>query len=119
MPPADGQVPIFLSATDYDLPEPLPQGLAKYSNFRDLARGGFGHAAHLFRTDHRPDDRDQDAPAGGPPRREGDHRLLWEARVTAQLQHPNTVPVYEISRDVAEGFVLHDEAGLGRARPGT
>ena len=39
MPPADGQVPIFLSATDYDLPEPLPQGLAKYSNFRDLARG--------------------------------------------------------------------------------
>ena len=40
MPPADGQVPIFLSATDDDLPEPLPQGLAKYSNFRDLARGG-------------------------------------------------------------------------------
>jgi serine/threonine-protein kinase len=31
-------------------------------------------------------------------------RLLREARVTAQLQHPNTVPVYEIGRDAAEGL---------------
>jgi len=31
-------------------------------------------------------------------------RLLREARVTAQLQHPNTVPVYEIGRDETEGL---------------
>ena len=31
-------------------------------------------------------------------------RLLREARVTAQLQHPNTVPVYEIGRDPVEGI---------------
>lgn len=31
-------------------------------------------------------------------------RLLREARVTAQLQHPNTVPVYDIGDDEKEGI---------------
>jgi serine/threonine-protein kinase len=31
-------------------------------------------------------------------------RLLREARVTAQLQHPNTVPVYDIGNDAKEGI---------------
>lgn len=31
-------------------------------------------------------------------------RLLREARVTAQLQHPNTVPVYDIGNDTEEGI---------------
>ena len=104
MPPADGQGPIFLSATDYDLPEPLPQGLAKYSNFRDMARGGSAVLRTCFdritgRTiaiktllpEFRQDEKEN-------------RRLLREARVTAQLQHPNTVPVYEIGRDTAEGL---------------
>jgi eukaryotic-like serine/threonine-protein kinase len=104
MPPADGQGPIFLSATDYDLPDPLPQGLAKYSNFRDMARGGSAVLRTCFdritgRTiviktllpEFRQDEKEN-------------RRLLREARVTAQLQHPNTVPVYEIGRDAAEGL---------------
>lgn len=104
MPPADGQGPIFLSATDYDLPEPLPQGLAKYSNFRDMARGGSAVLRTCFdritgRTiviktllpEFRHDEKEN-------------RRLLREARVTAQLQHPNTVPVYEIGRDADEGL---------------
>jgi serine/threonine-protein kinase len=104
MPPADGQGPIFLSSTDYDLPEPLPQGLAKYSNFRDMARGGSAVLRTCFdritgRTiviktllpEFRQDEKEN-------------RRLLREARVTAQLQHPNTVPVYEIGRDAAEGL---------------
>jgi serine/threonine-protein kinase len=104
MPPADGQGPIFLSSTDYDLPEPLPQGLAKYSNFRDMARGGSAVLRTCFdritgRTiviktllpEFRRDEKEN-------------RRLLREARVTAQLQHPNTVPVYEIGRDAAEGL---------------
>ena len=104
MPPADGQGPIFLSATDYDLPEPLPQGLAKYSNFRDMARGGSAVLRTCFdritgRTiviktllpEFRQDEKEN-------------RRLLREARVTAQLQHPNTVPVYEIGRDATEGL---------------
>ncbi len=40
MTPTDGQGPIFLSSTDFALPDPLPQGTAKYTNFRDMARGG-------------------------------------------------------------------------------
>jgi len=104
MPPADGQGPIFLSSTDYDLPDPLPQGLAKYSNFRDMARGGSAVLRTCFdritgRTiviktllpEFRQDEKEN-------------RRLLREARVTAQLQHPNTVPVYEIGRDAAEGL---------------
>lgn len=104
MPPADGQGPIFLSATDYDLPEPLPQGLAKYSNFRDMARGGSAVLRTCFdRITGRtiviktllPEFRQNE---------QENRRLLREARVTAQLQHPNTVPVYEIGRDAAEGL---------------
>lgn len=104
MPPADGQGPIFLNATDYDLPEPLPQGLAQYGNFREMARGGSAMLRTCFdritgRTvviktllpEFRRDEREN-------------RRLLREARVTAQLQHPNTVPVYEIGRDEAEGL---------------
>jgi len=36
--------------------------------------------------------------------RQENRRLLREARVTAQLQHPNTVPVYEIGRDRQQGL---------------
>ena len=40
-------------------------------------------------------------------------RLLREARITAQLQHPNTVPVYDIGDDDREGiyFVMKRISG--------
>ena len=40
-------------------------------------------------------------------------RLLREARVTAQLQHPNTVPVYDIGDDLQHGiyFVMKRISG--------
>ena len=40
-------------------------------------------------------------------------RLLREARVTAQLQHPNTVPVYDIGDDAEQGvyFVMKRISG--------
>jgi len=101
---ADGQGPIFLTATDYDLPDPLPDGVAKYVNFQDMARGGTAMLQTCFdqltgRTvvmktllpEFRHDTKEN-------------RRLLREARVTAQLQHPNTVPVYEIGRDPTEGL---------------
>jgi serine/threonine protein kinase len=100
----DGQGPIFLNSTDYDLPSPVPEGLRKYANFQPMNRGGTavlrscfdqltGRTVAMksllpeFRHDHKE-------------RR----RLLREARVTAQLQHPNTVPVYEIGQDPEEGL---------------
>ncbi len=104
MTPTDGQGPIFLSSTDFALPDPLPQGTAKYTNFREMARGGSAVLRTCFdqitgRTvvmktllpEMRHDDKEN-------------RRLLREARVTAQLQHPNTVPVYEIGRDDREGL---------------
>ncbi len=104
MPPTDGQGPIFLNATDYALPENVPHGLAKYSNFRDMAHGGSAVLRTCFdqitgRTvvmksllpEMRNDEKEN-------------RRLLREARVTAQLQHPNTVPVYEIGQDQKEGL---------------
>ncbi len=101
---ADGQGPIFLTATDYDLPDPVPEGIAKYTGFQEMARGGSALLRTCFdqltgRTvvmktllpefQHDPKEH---------------RRLLREARVTAQLQHPNTVPVYEIGNDPAEGL---------------
>ncbi|MFM1902108.1 MAG: Serine/threonine-protein kinase PknD, partial [Planctomycetota bacterium] len=100
----DGQGPIFLTATDYALPDPLPEGVAKYANFREMARGGSAVLRTCFdqltgRTvvmkTLLPEFRDDP---------KENRRLLREARVTAQLQHPNTVPVYEIGRDPAEGL---------------
>ena len=102
--PQDHQPAIFISSTDYDLPLELPQGLAKYTGFREMARGGnavlrscvdtlTGRAVAVktllyeFKENKREN-----------------RRFLREARVTAQLQHPNTVPVYELGRDEKEGL---------------
>lgn len=102
--PAGVQGPIFLSATDYDLPATLPQGIGKYTGFHEMARGGSAVLRTCFdqmtgRTvvmkSLLPDCRDDV---------KENRRLLREARVTAQLQHPNTVPVYEIGRDESVGL---------------
>ena len=95
---------IILSSTDPDLPRKLPTGMGRYSGVREIARGGTGVLSAAFdpvtgrtvaiktlRSDIRnvPNEK---------------RRLLREARVTAQLQHPNTVPVYEIGNDLLHGI---------------
>ncbi len=104
---------IILSGTDPDLPQNVPLGLARYTNLREMARGGSavlraGFDCVTGRTvaiksllpETRHDRREQ-------------RRLLREARVTAQLQHPNTVPVYDIGNDEIEGmyFVMKRISG--------
>lgn len=95
---------IILSATDPDLPRGLPPGLGRYTGFREMARGGCAWLRSCF-----------DPVTGRTvavktllPETCRDHRerrrLLREARVTAQLQHPNTVPVYDIGDDKTEGI---------------
>ena len=37
-------------------------------------------------------------------------QFLWEARVTAHLDHPNIVPVHDLGLDTNGAAVLHDEA---------
>ncbi len=95
---------IILSSTDPDLPHTIPQGLARYRNFREMARGGsallrscvdtvIGRtvACKTLLPEMKTDRKER-------------RRFLREARVTAQLQHPNTVPVYEIGDDPFEGL---------------
>lgn len=92
---------ILLSGTDPDLPDVPPQGYEKYNQFHEMARGikavlyscwdtmmGRSVAMKMLLPEFANDKRER-------------RRFLREARVTAQLQHPNTVPVYEIGRDDA------------------
>jgi len=89
---------IVLGSTDLDLPTELSLGFDRYSEFEPIARGakaelrscwdpmmGRRVAMKTLLQDFARDVTEQ-------------RRFLREARVTAQLQHPNTVPVYEIGR---------------------
>jgi serine/threonine-protein kinase len=89
---------IVLGSTDLDLPAELSLGFDRYSEFGPIARGakaelrscwdpmmGRRVAMKTLLQEFARDDNER-------------RRFLREARVTAQLQHPNTVPVYEIGR---------------------
>ena len=95
---------IILSGTDPDLPSDIPQGLGRYTGFREMARG----ATAMLRSCFDPVTGRTVAIKTLLPESRGDagerRRLLREARVTAQLQHPNTVPVYDIGDDAKEGI---------------
>ena len=105
--------PIILSGTDADLPKVVPNGLARYSGFREMARGGSGLLRSCFDTiTGRVVVVKTLLPKVFRDRGER-RRFLREARVTAQLQHPNTVPVYDIGDDENEGlyFVMKRISG--------
>lgn len=91
---------IYLPDTDKVLPRHVAMGFQKYSGFENFEEGGVAQLrvcldknlgrrvlmkslhAHLSEEEME------------------QKRFLREARVTAQLQHPATVPVYELGRDV-------------------
>ncbi|MBX3436664.1 MAG: serine/threonine protein kinase [Planctomycetaceae bacterium] len=90
---------IILSGTDPDLPDTLPVGTARYTDFMEMTASGksrlhscwdqiIGRVVVMKRLlpEFADDEKER-------------RRFLREARVTAQLQHPNTVPVYDIGRD--------------------
>ncbi|MEM6798257.1 MAG: serine/threonine-protein kinase [Planctomycetota bacterium] len=100
----DNQPAILIASTDAGLPAELPHGLAKYTGFREMARGGNALLRSCFDT---LSGRSVAVKTLLPQFRENardNRRFLREARVTAQLQHPNTVPVYEVGRDEQEGL---------------
>ena len=104
---------IILSGTDPDLPREVPQGLGRYTGFRDMAQGGSATLRSCFDpVTGRTVAIKTLLPATRHDRRER-RRLLREARVTAQLQHPNTVPVYDIGDDPEQGiyFVMKRISG--------
>ena len=109
----DGYPRIILSGTDPDLPRDIPTGFDKYTDFRPMARGakavlqscwdsimGRTIALKQLLPQFMHDERER-------------RRFLREARVTAQLQHPNTVPVYEIGETHEGGlyFTMKKIAG--------
>lgn len=102
--PSKSSQGIILSGTDRDLPDVLPHGMARYTNFTEMAKGNSARLRSAWDTimgrtiviktllpSMMLDGRQR-------------RRFLREARVTAQLQHPNTVPVYEIGNDPDEGL---------------
>ncbi|MFP6663596.1 MAG: serine/threonine-protein kinase [Deltaproteobacteria bacterium] len=97
-PPKEDLVQVYMEDTDKPLPTTIDTH-TRYAFFKTIARGGKSliqscRDLHLRRTichksirkELKHDQVEQ-------------QRFLREARVTAMLQHPNTVPVYEVGRD--------------------
>ncbi len=99
--PRDKYPVVYLKDTDLDLPKHAVNNRPRYAFFKRIAKGGkciiqSCKDLHLSRVvcykSLRPELADD------PYER---RRFLREARVTAMLQHPNTIPVYELSRDTS------------------
>ena len=97
--PADDAYPVlYLADTDKPLPRRIDPH-TRYAYFKTIARGGRSiiqscKDLHLMRVVCYKSLKDEfaDDPAE-------QRRFVREARVSAMLQHPNTVPTYELGRD--------------------
>ena len=119
---------LFVAEIDTVLPPQLSNDFGKYSHFRKLTQGGKA-TLHLAKDTNlgrevvikrlRPELKGN---------RKELRRLVREARISAQMQHPGSVPVYEIGRDLdgdwyfamkrVEGNSLHEIlTGLARNEP--
>ena len=96
--PKESYANVFLEDTDRPLPEIVNQK-TRYAYFKTIARGGKSiiqscKDMHLSRVVCY---KSLKAEFADDPLEQ--RRLLREARVSAMLQHPNTVPTYELGRD--------------------
>jgi serine/threonine protein kinase len=120
--PQDKYPVVYLADTDLDLPDHVVNNTMRYTQFKTVAKGGkcliqsckdyhlSRVVAHKSLLKEIADDPFEQK------------RFLREARVTAMLQHPNTIPIYELSRDnrqhyfftmkLVEGFTLRELVNL-------
>jgi len=89
---------IYLTKTDTDLPDGFTNDFEKYTNFQPLGAGGNGELVACYDTNLGRNVVIKKLPAAQEDNARARRRLLREARVTAQLSHPATAPVYEIGR---------------------
>ncbi len=97
-PPKDDYAMVYLENTDQDLPPKLDPNM-RYAYFKTIARGGkaivqsckdlYLSRVICYKT-LRPEFADNPIEQ---------KRFLREARVSGLLQHPNTIPMYELGRD--------------------
>lgn len=104
-PRPDDRYPVIsLKDTDINLPLSAKNNRMRYAYFKKIAEGGkciiqSCKDLHLSRTVCYKSLRKEIAE--DPIEQQ---RFLREARVTAMLQHPNTIPIYELSRDTRGHF---------------
>lgn len=116
--PADKYSVINIEDTDLELPHHVVNNTMRYTQFKTVAKGGkcliqsckdyhlSRIVAHKSLLKEIADDAYEQ------------QRFLREARVTAMLQHPNTIPIYELTRDnqdhyfftmkLVEGYTLRE-----------
>ncbi|MDA1085789.1 MAG: serine/threonine-protein kinase [Verrucomicrobia bacterium] len=96
--PEDDYSVVYMEDTDRTLPKKILQS-TRYTSFKTIARGGKSiikscKDLHLGRVicykTLRPELQEDPVEQ---------RRFLREARVSAMLQHPNTIPTYEVGRD--------------------
>ena len=122
--PQDKYPVVHIEDTDLDLPEHVRNADLRYTHFKTIARGGkcliqsckdfhlsrvVAHKSLLKEIANDPFEQ---------------KRFLREARVTAMLQHPNTIPIYELSRNnkghyfftmkLVEGYTLREVQDLAK-----
>jgi serine/threonine-protein kinase len=122
--PQDKYPVVYLKDTDLALPDHVINTDMRYTQFKTIARGGKCliqsckdyHLSRVvaYKSLHK-------EIADDPFEQK---RFLREARVTAMLQHPNTIPIYELSRNnrghyyftmkLVEGYTLREVLDTSR-----
>lgn len=105
---------IHVKDTDTPLPKHVKNTDMRYTHFKVVAKGGssiiqscldnyLGRVVchKTLRKEYRQDKYEQ-------------QRFLREARITAMLQHPNTIPVYDINRDSQNNMFFTMKLTQGR-----
>lgn len=90
---------LSLETTDHELPTSWKSGSLKYDELKPMAKGG---TAKIFSTHDQNLSRNVAFKSLHADLRDSEiesRRFVREARVTANIQHPGTLPVYELGRD--------------------